>query len=412
MSESRTMDEEIPGDTRHTDAGDSRGRNDNKAPEPSAEKPDNQSPGEMLRQARLAAGYSVAEVCAQTMLATHTVEALEDDRFNELSQPVFVRGYYRKCAKILDVDIDQILRAYAVSGGSRVAVTHDSLGTPIQVVPADVTPAKRRPFGFILLILIAIVVAVAGYLYWSQSIRNVISDSATTGISLMTEFQSSETGSDSSQSSSPQQSASTDKDGAAQASASKDDSVSLALAMQSDSKKNAPDNAEKTPPASDTAATSAVGAEAGHAAANEQAAALPAVDDSQESAPMAEPVSDTAHETITDTRDNQGEVTESATGSGNPVAATSEQATIAAAGGTALTVQFNERSWVSIQDASGQQLLVGIYEGTTRTLDGVPPYNLVIGYAPGVTVRYQGKAVQFNVAGNDTARFTVGAGNS
>jgi len=75
---------------------------------------------------------------------------------------------------------------------------------------------------------------------------------------------------------------------------------------------------------------------------------------------------------------------------------------------TALTLQFNERSWVSVHDASGKQLLVGIYEDTSRTLDGQPPYKLVIGYGPGVDVRLGDKTIDFKVADNQTARFSVG----
>lgn len=64
-----------------------------------------------------------------------------------------------------------------------------------------------------------------------------------------------------------------------------------------------------------------------------------------------------------------------------------------------------------MHDATGKQLLVGIYESTTRTLKGEPPYKVVIGYAPGVEVHFGGHSVSFDVADNNTARFTVGASN-
>src|SRR5699024_1314901 len=113
----------------------------------------------------------VQDLCGLTMLSRHAVEALEDNRYEELPQPVFVRGYYRKCAKTLDIDADRLLRAYAASGGASAVATSAPAGGRIRVVPADVTPTRRRSFGFVLLILILIVAGLAGYLYWTQNFR-------------------------------------------------------------------------------------------------------------------------------------------------------------------------------------------------------------------------------------------------
>src|SRR5699024_3507737 len=142
MSEMTAMDNEMPETLRNVSRDEeavAQGLIANKA--------EQQTPGEMLREARIGHGYSVADLCAQTMLSKHTVEALEDNRFEDLSQPVFARGYYRKCGKVLDMDADALMAAYAASGGARTATTADAIASPVHIVPADVTPDRRRTFG-------------------------------------------------------------------------------------------------------------------------------------------------------------------------------------------------------------------------------------------------------------------------
>src|SRR5699024_1746130 len=155
-----------------------------------------QTPGQMLREARLAQDYSLADLCGLTMLPKHTVEALEDDDFEALAQPVFVRGYYRKCAKVLEIDAEPLLAAYTAAGGARAAAAPQqslgaSGGASVKVMPADVTPRKRLSFGFVLLILILIVAVIAGYMYWSDSLNRIIgTGSGVTDISLSSAFDS------------------------------------------------------------------------------------------------------------------------------------------------------------------------------------------------------------------------------
>lgn len=358
-------------------------------------KADDQTPGEILREARLAREYTVEELCGLTMLSRRTVEALEDNRFETLPQPVFVRGYYRKCAKILDIDGDRLLQAYAASGGAyAVTTTSTAAGGPIRVVPADVTPARRRSFGFVLLILILIVVGLAGYLYWSGNFRADTNTTATSGISLMDDFASSGTSAGTTES---------------------NNIIDLAPAgTAADDAGPGPSDAAAMPSDSGTLVPEQIAASAPGAAATDEprTATQPAADSTR-------PTSATANATASTQTSNNDMVaaeqpvvgdnaSETTTAAGAGPAA---DADAAAATGTALTIQFGARSWIDVHDATGAQLLVGIYEQTSRTVDGVPPYELVIGYAPGVSVRYQGQAVPFESAGNATARFSVGSGD-
>jgi len=65
------------------------------------------------------------------------------------------------------------------------------------------------------------------------------------------------------------------------------------------------------------------------------------------------------------------------------------------AGGVAaqarLDMSFSATSWVEVSDAEGRQLLHGLIEaGSTRTLTGTAPLLVVLGNAPGVTLRFNG----------------------
>lgn len=85
------------------------------------------SPGALLRTARERAGLSVEDLAGQLKLAKNTLEALERDDFAALSEPVYVRGYYRKVAKVLPIAEADLIGAYNARNA-----------------PAPTTPAMRR----------------------------------------------------------------------------------------------------------------------------------------------------------------------------------------------------------------------------------------------------------------------------
>lgn len=70
------------------------------------------SPGAAIRSARVRAGLSLEELASRTRLARPTLEAMENDAFELLLEPVYVRGYYRKCARILEIPDQPLIEAY------------------------------------------------------------------------------------------------------------------------------------------------------------------------------------------------------------------------------------------------------------------------------------------------------------
>lgn len=382
MSETPAMDDEIHDYTHLDDDGEEaigQGLVANTA--------ENMTPGEMLREARLAHDYSIPDLSSHTMLSRHTLEALEDDRFEQLAQPVFARGYYRKCAKVLEMNADALLAAYAAVGGAR-SVSQPEPVTPVDIVPADVTPDRRRSFGTIFGVIILLIAVLAIYLFWAGSTNTlVVADNETTGIELAPETSSPDTPAGTANSTTSLATVLAQADEPAPAGGGGPDTASrdagAAAGAQSGGSASAAAGATRSPSAGVTANGAAVATTAGPGAAE----TAPTDANSQSAATESAPTTAT---------------TTSAGAAGTPPAS--------AAGATALTLKFDERSWVDVRDATGRQLLVGIYQDTTRELDGVPPYDVVIGYAPGVEVLFGGEPVDVDMASNNTARFTVGAG--
>jgi cytoskeleton protein RodZ len=61
-------------------------------------------PGRALAEARVARNLTVAEVAQQLKLSATQVEALEADAYEQLPGPVFVRGFVRNYARLLELD--------------------------------------------------------------------------------------------------------------------------------------------------------------------------------------------------------------------------------------------------------------------------------------------------------------------
>jgi cytoskeleton protein RodZ len=75
-----------------------------------------------------------------------------------------------------------------------------------------------------------------------------------------------------------------------------------------------------------------------------------------------------------------------------------------------LTVYFSEDSWTEVYDATEQRLVSRVGKaGDSRTVEGVPPFRVVLGYAPGVNLEYNGKPIDISGQGRgQVARFKVG----
>ena len=65
--------------------------------------------GERLRQAREASGQTIDDVAARLRMPAQVVRSLEDEQWQRLGAPVFVRGQLRSYARLLGVEVSGVL---------------------------------------------------------------------------------------------------------------------------------------------------------------------------------------------------------------------------------------------------------------------------------------------------------------
>ena len=77
--------------------------------------------GGVLTAARMEHGLTVEQMAAELRVEARLLEALEEDRFDLLPAPVFVKGYLRHLASRFDLKYDDLLHRYAVQTDAKDA---------------------------------------------------------------------------------------------------------------------------------------------------------------------------------------------------------------------------------------------------------------------------------------------------
>ena len=91
---------------------------------------DPEGPGAQLREARHRGDFSLEEVSAELHLNPETVRALEENCFEDLPAPAFVRGYIRSYARLLNLPPGPILEAYDRKGFTAPTIVPDIARQP------------------------------------------------------------------------------------------------------------------------------------------------------------------------------------------------------------------------------------------------------------------------------------------
>ncbi|HXG29460.1 MAG TPA: helix-turn-helix domain-containing protein, partial [Nevskiales bacterium] len=119
------------------------------------------SPGELLRRARESLNLTISDLAGQTRLSRAVLEALENNDFANLAMPVYVRGYFRKCAHVLNLPEERLLQAYADWTGT--PLKPQPLPVTVSVPPREYASARRTPSWRYVLIIAVVIGAV---LWW------------------------------------------------------------------------------------------------------------------------------------------------------------------------------------------------------------------------------------------------------
>lgn len=107
--------------------------------------------GEHLKREREMRGVSLEEVSQATRISTRFLEAIENERWDELPGGVFNRGFIRAIARFLGLDEDGLVAEYALDTKG----AHDVKAAPEHPgeIPRNWQPAISAVIGIVLILL-------------------------------------------------------------------------------------------------------------------------------------------------------------------------------------------------------------------------------------------------------------------
>lgn len=148
--------------------------------------------GAQIKQARIAAGLSVADVAAKVRLRNSVLVAIEIDNFNPCGGEVYARGHVRSIATVLGMNVDELM----VDFGLQVQPAASALGEMVNMLQ----PAKRTlPWAPIMAAAAVVIAGVVGFSLFvggknpvasSQDTSTIASTSASTSAGSVSADQS------------------------------------------------------------------------------------------------------------------------------------------------------------------------------------------------------------------------------
>jgi len=137
----------------------------NAAGDPPVAPVDVESVGPSLRRLRKAKGWSIGDVSARVKFSVRQIDALENERWDELPEGLSLRGLIRGYARMLDADAEALIAALEPQVGA-AHVNYASLvaDTP----PRALYPESETSGSLVWLIAILIVLGAAVVYAFSQ----------------------------------------------------------------------------------------------------------------------------------------------------------------------------------------------------------------------------------------------------
>lgn len=121
-----------------------------------------QNPGTLLAEARKQKGYSQEYVAGKLHLRARIIELLERDDYQQMPEPVFIKGYLRAYAKLLEVDPEPILEIY-----NHYHATEKKLDKALWQSRRESNKAERLIRWFTLFFAVGVMVAIG--LWWQKN---------------------------------------------------------------------------------------------------------------------------------------------------------------------------------------------------------------------------------------------------
>lgn len=127
--------------------------------------------GEQLRLAREGRGIQLRDICEQTRISVHYLEAIESNDYKRLPGGVFNRSFIKAYARCVGYDEREAIEGYMRYLREHGESTDDVSTTPIHSKVYTETPATRSPILTVVLavLMLALLTAAAlAALHWFQ----------------------------------------------------------------------------------------------------------------------------------------------------------------------------------------------------------------------------------------------------
>lgn len=321
--------------------------------------------GSILRERREQRGLSREEVAAALHLSRQIVDDLERDRFEALPPAIFVRGYLKSYAALLEIDADPLVRAFNARRGVQTAQPL-RVNKPVQTAP-DMSAGMKRLLPWALGISLIVVAGVWGVdVYRSMG---AVEDTPQSGDADLNGASAGVSGD------TPESGGAPDTT----AGSGTDDPIAEVVEPEPETRftnelAGPPEGIADGGAADDGQGDGVTGAQAPEAVAEQTTAAR------SES-----------------TGDNDAAGGVPGANADDPDVL-SPDVSGADDDGAPLVLSFSGPSWVEVYDAEGERLLYGLIEETGQhTLSGPTPYSVVIGDTQYVSVEHRGEPVDLGV---------------
>ena len=356
--------------------------------------------GPRLAAAREASGMSTAEVAAKLRLGLRQVEALEADAFEQLPGEVFVRGFVRNYARLLELDPEALLPNQEVVVAEQLTVP----STNVRFQPSPLQRWLLLPAGGAILFFALVALL---YAWLSSGEQAVLEQPIQEEAQAVQPLVPVPVPVPAEESAAPADSAAPTAEVAAapqvaEAPADKPASAPLPPA-------NRPSIVDMSKSAVPPMAAPTTLPQAVAASASAQAVAKPAPAVAKPFAPVsAKPVPPAIEPPKTAAPIAPKLLAAPATAV-SPPAPAKPAASNKLANAHKLVFQPAEDSWIQVIDASGQRFSKLIRAGSSESLNGVPPFRMVIGNAATMRLSHDGKTIDLKpFIGERVARLKLG----
>jgi len=362
--------------------------------------------GERLQAARIQQGLSVEDIATRMHLNAQIVKSIEDNNFDDITAPIFVKGYLRAYARIVSLDEEELIQQYA----NYYSHEDPPISTTSNMAP-ELSVADVRIKWTTYLVILGLAALLAAW-WWNKNQNEatpisldsqrasdtVAPRDADTGGQPARERPSETSEPGMTESPAPAESvageATTAEPVAGEPAASQPEVAETNLPAAPEPVAPPADAGEPAAPPAETAEAQAPAAESSGGTAGESRSETPAVaanEPAQDTAPAApEPAAEAAP---------------AKPRIGAPIL-------VAPTGSDVLTLTITADTWVDIKDGNDFQMVYHLLRaGQSLKLTGSAPFSVFLGNGPGVEIQFNGKPIEFSarIRSDNTARLKIGS---